>query len=116
MGATPTGGARGTARWGGVGHEGARLVFFRTRRISPTPSDWFDPAAHLEDPNGVFRACGPLPYPATIRLVSLPRPSTSTVTSSPGFSQFFSGRPMMTPEGVPVTITSPGSSGKCLLM
>ena len=54
-------------------------------------------------------------YPATNRLVSFPRPSTSTVTSSPGFSHRFSGRPMITPAGVPVTITSPGSSGKMRL-
>src|SRR4029079_6382443 len=45
-------------------------------------------------------------------LVSLPSFSTSTTTLSPDLSQGLLGSPMATPAGVPVVISSPGSSLK----
>src|ERR1035441_29486 len=50
-------------------------------------------------------------YSPTTGLVSEPRPSTLTVTVSPGFSQRLGVRPRPTPDGVPVETISPGSKG-----
>ena len=49
-------------------------------------------------------------YASTMRLASLPSPSTSTTYSSPGCSHCRGVMPRMTPSGVPVLMTSPGSS------
>ena len=43
-------------------------------------------------------------------LVNAPRPSTSTVTSSPSFNRTLGSRNTPTPAGVPVAIRSPGCS------
>src|SRR5580698_7935553 len=51
-------------------------------------------------------------YSAATGFVSDPRPSTVTVTVSPGWSQRLGVRPMPTPEGVPVETISPGSKGE----
>ena len=53
--------------------------------------------------------------PARKGVSSWPRPSTSTITRSPPLSQTCSFMPAMTPAGVPVIITSPGSSVKYVL-
>ena len=54
-------------------------------------------------------------YASTIRLANLPKPSTSTTYSSPGFIHTLGSMPEMTPSGVPVLMTSPGLSVITLL-
>ena len=72
------------------------------------------PASHAAPPRrtparegsgepGGRRLCGPGASGSADRLTSVPRPATVTVTSSPAASG-------PTPAGVPVRITSPGSS------
>jgi hypothetical protein len=53
--------------------------------------------------------------PARNGVSSWPSPSTSTITRSPPLSHTGSFMPEMTPAGVPVIITSPGSSVKYVL-
>src|SRR5688572_33409669 len=53
-------------------------------------------------------------YSTTLR--SVPMPSTVASTTSPFFSQVGGVMNMPTPEGVPVEMTSPASSGKAALM
>ena len=57
-----------------------------------------------------------LPCSYTIRFVSAPSFSISTVTISPGlrYTCFSGGYPRMTPSGVPVRMTSPGTRVMCL--
>src|SRR6185369_2945323 len=63
------------------------------------------PATRSSPPNGgletflarnSIRRCA---HTYTMRFVHFPNPSTSTTTSSPGFSQFFSVMPITTPSG-----------------
>ena len=92
----------------------------RSRRISTrTPENGW--RACCEEDAGAFMAtakgniqrlrCWEQNYSATTGFVSAPKPSTVTVTLSPGLSQRCGLRPIPTPEGVPVETTSPGSSG-----
>jgi hypothetical protein len=67
---------------------------------------------HLRHDETVSKVGHPIfSYSATTGLVREPRPSTVTVTVSPGLSQRLGVRPRPTPGGVPVETMSPGSNG-----
>ena len=66
-------------------------------------------AARLIAPWSAQRSPSTYSENATIRWFCSPSPSTDKRTRSPGFKKRGGLKPMPTPDGVPVGITSPGS-------